>query len=240
VDVVAARKHGITVSNVPIYGTSAVAQFTFALMLELCHHVGLHDQLVHHGEWAKRGEFCFWNTPLVELAGKRMGILGFGRIGRRVGEIANAMGMEVLAYDHTPGTKPDYEPFEFVNLDTLFTQSDVVSLHCPQTAENKEMVNRRLLHLMKPSAMLINTSRGLLVHEADLAEALNNGTIASAAVDVVSREPINNDNPLLAARNLLITPHIAWATLSARRRLMETTAQNVAAFISGKPVHVVS
>jgi glycerate dehydrogenase len=240
VDVEAARARGIPVSNVPVYGTDSVAQFVFALLLEHCHNVALHSGQVHAGEWAKSVDFCFWRTPLVELAGKTMGIVGFGRIGRRVGELAHAFGMSVWAQDPIGGEPPDYEPFAWKDVDELFAGADVVSLHCPQTAENQGMVNADLLACMKPDATLINTARGGLVNEADLAAALNEGRIAGAAVDVVSTEPIRPDNPLLAARNCLITPHIAWASLAARKRLMRTTAENVAAFIAGTPVNVVN
>ena len=240
VDIAAARKLGIPVSNVPAYSTDSVAQLTFALLLEMCHHVGLHSRQVREGLWSRQKDFCFWSAPLVELAGKRMGIVGFGRIGRRVGEIAHAMGMDVLAYARTPGDSPGYQPFAFIGLEEVFSQADVVSLHCPQTAGNLEMVNRRLLDLMKPTAMLINTARGALVREPDLADALNSGRLAAAAADVVSHEPIRPDNPLLTAKNMILTPHIAWAALDARRRLMQITAQNVAAFLSGKPIHVVN
>jgi glycerate dehydrogenase len=240
VDVAAARKLGIPVSNVPAYSTDSVAQLTFALLLEMCHHVGLHSRQVREGLWSRQKDFCYWSAPLVELAGKRMGIVGFGRIGRRVGEIAHALGMDVLACAKTPGDAPDYQPFAFASLEEVFTEADVVSLHCPQTAGNLEMVNRRLLGLMKPTAMFINTARGALVCEADLSEALNSARLAAAAADVVSHEPIRPDNPLLTARNMILTPHIAWAALDARRRLMQITADNIAAFLSGKPIHVVN
>jgi len=239
VDVAAARKRGISVSNVPVYGTDSVAQYSFALLLELCHHVGLHSREVMAGAWGRSADFCFWRTPLVELAGLTMGIVGFGRIGRRVGELAHAFGMKVLAHDAVRGETPGY-PVRWVERDELFATADVVSLHCPLTAENPGMVNAALLAKMKRTAFLINTARGPLVNEADLAAALNAGTIAGAAVDVVSREPIAKDNPLLGATHCIITPHIAWATLSARRRLMETTAQNVAAYLAGHPIHVVN
>ncbi len=240
VDIAAARERGIPVANVPVYGTDSVAQFVFALLLELCHHVTLHSELVHEGRWAERGEFSFWQTPLIELASKKMGIVGFGRIGRRVGRLAHAFGMEVLACNVQAGEAPPYQPFAWKTLEEVFAEADVVSLHCPETAENRGMVNRRLLDLMKPDAMLINTARGGLVNEADLAEALNAEQIAAAALDVVSSEPIEPDNPLLKARNCLLTPHIAWATLAARRRLMQTTARNVEAFIKGDPISVVN
>ena len=240
VDVRAAGRRGVAVSNVPIYATDSVAQFTFAMLLELAHHVGAHDQAVKSGRWADSPDFCFWDFPLVELAGKKMGIVGFGRIGRRVGELAHAFGMKVLASVVHQTNPPEYESFQWVAVEELFAAADVVSLHCPQTAENVGMVNRKLLGRMKADAFLINTSRGGLVVEADLAETLNAGRIAGAALDVVSTEPISPDNPLLSARNCLITPHIAWAALAARRRLMATTAENIAAFIAGKPINVVS
>jgi len=239
VDVAAARGRNIPVSNVPVYGTDSVAQHVFAMLLELCHNVGMHSELVHQGEWSASADFCFWRTPLVELSGLTMGIVGFGRIGRRVGQLANAFGMNVLVHDQVRGEQPAY-PVKWVELDELFRKSDVVTLHCPLTARNKEMVNAALLASMKPSAFLVNTSRGPLVNERDLAGALNAGRIAGAALDVVSREPILKDSPILGAKNCIITPHIAWATLSARRRLMETTAQNVAAFIAGRPINVVN
>ena len=239
VDVAAARRRGIPVSNVPVYGTDSVAQFVFALLLELCHRVGLHDSLVHEGAWTSSIDFCFWRTPLVELAGRKMGVVGFGRIGRRVAELARAFGMEVLACDIAGGSSGD-SAVKWRTLDQVFTEADVVSLHCPLTAENQGMVNAALLAKMKSGVFLINTARGGLVNEADLAAALDAGRLAGAAVDVVSSEPIRADNPLLHARNCILTPHVAWATLAARSRLMETTAQNVAAFLAGKPINVVN
>ena len=240
VDVRAAGRRGVAVSNVPIYATDSVAQFTFAMLLELAHHVGSHDVAVKSGRWTDSPDFCFWDFPLVELAGRKMGIVGFGRIGRRVGELAHAFGMEVLAADVNQTNPPEYEPFQWVEVEELFEVADVVSLHCPQTAENAGMVNSKLLGRMKTNAFLINTSRGGLIVEADLTGALNAGRIAGAALDVVSSEPIRPDSPLLSARNCLITPHIAWAAQAARRRLMATTAENIAAFIAGKPINVVS
>lgn len=240
VDVEAARERAIPVSNVPVYGTDSVAQFTFALLLELCHKVALHDRAVQDGEWATCPDFSFWKTTLIELVDKKMGIVGFGRIGRRVGELAHAFGMDVLAYDAFAGDAPDYQPFAWKMLDEIFTDADVVSLHCPQTADNVGLVNKRTLGLMKPDAVLINAARGGLVNEADLAEALGSGRIGGAAVDVVSSEPIRSDNPLLGSPHCIITPHMAWATLSARRRLMQTTADNIAAFIRGEPTNVVN
>jgi glycerate dehydrogenase len=240
VDCAAARSRGILVSNVPEYGTESVAQYVIALLLAHCHQIGRHDQLVRQGEWQKRGDFSFWVSPLQELAGKTIGIVGFGRIGRRVGELAHAFGMKVLAQDVQTTTPAPYSGFEWESIEGLFAHADVVSLHCPQTLENVGMVNHRLLSLMKPSAVLINTARGGLIHEKDLAEALTQGKIAGAALDVLCEEPIRPDNPLLRAPNCVLTPHIAWATLEARRRLMAVTAQNIAAFLGGHPIHVVN
>jgi glycerate dehydrogenase len=240
VDLAAARKRGIPVSNVPVYGTPTVAQYVFALLLELCHHVVLHADAVQAGEWAQQPDFSLRKTRLVELDGKTMGIAGYGRIGQRTGEIARAFGMKVLAYDPAPHPSMANDAVEWVELDDLFARSDVISLHCPMTSQTAGFVNRQRLALCKPAAFLINTARGGLVIEADLAEALNSGKLAGAAVDVVSTEPIRPDNPLLGARNCLITPHIAWATDEARARLMETTVANVTAFLAGKPINVVN
>jgi glycerate dehydrogenase len=240
VNVAAAGRRGISVSNVPEYGTDSVAQFTLALLLELCHHAGRHAEAVRAGEWARSPDFCFWRSPLVELAGKTMGIVGFGRIGRRVGELAHTFGMNVLAHTRSRPLPPSYQPFDRVGLDELFARADVISLHCPLTAETAGLVNRERLRTVRPGAFLINTSRGGLVVEEDLAEALNEGRLAGAAVDVVSREPIRLDNPLLTACNCLVTPHIAWATREARRRLLDATVANVANFLAGRPTNVVN
>jgi len=233
VDGRAAAARGIPVTNVPEYGTRSVAQFVFALLLELCHRAGHHDLEVRRGEWARRGDFSFWDGPLVELAGKIMAVVGFGRIGRRVGELAHAFGMEVLAVDPDPGPRPAYGPFAWAGLEQACARADVLSLNCALTAGNRGLVNARLLALMKPSAFLLNAARGPLVDEAALAAALNAGALAGAALDVVSEEPIRADNPLLSARNCLLTPHIAWATLEARRRLMHEAAENLRAFLAG-------
>jgi glycerate dehydrogenase len=238
VDLAAARRRGIPVSNVPEYGTKSVAQYVFALLLEMCHHVALHAEAVRAGEWTRQPDFSLRKTPLVELAGKTMGIAGFGRIGRGVGELARAFGMHVLAYDPVPPPAPAHDPDEWCSLDELFARADVISLHCPLTSDTAGLVNKKRLRLVKPSAFLINTARGALVVEQDLAEALNTGRLAGAALDVVSHEPIRPDNPLLSATNCLITPHIAWATAEARGRLMEATVANVAAFLAGKPINV--
>jgi glycerate dehydrogenase len=240
VDLAAASRRGIVVSNVPEYGTESVAQFTFALLLELCHHVGLHAQAVRAGEWARSPDFSFWKTPLIELAGKTMGVVGFGRIGRRVGELAHAFGMHVLAHDQWTAAPPAYQPFAWAGLEELFGRADVISLHCSLNPETAGLVNRERLQRIRPGAFLINTSRGGLIVEQDLAQALNEGRLAGAAVDVVTQEPIRPDNPLLSARNCLITPHIAWATREARRRLLDATVANVAGFLAGRPTNVVS
>ncbi|MBN2554060.1 MAG: D-2-hydroxyacid dehydrogenase [Spirochaetales bacterium] len=240
VDVQAARERDIPVSNVPVYGTDSVAQYVFALLLELCHHVGRHGETVRSGEWQRSGTWSLFKTPLIELVSKTMAVVGFGRIGRRVGELAHAFGMNVLAVDVRAGDPPDYAPFAFASLEEAFRRADVVSLNCALTSENEGMVDRRLLASMKANAFLINAARGPLVREADLADALDRGVIAGAALDVVSTEPIRPDNPLLAARNCIITPHIAWASLEARRRLMKTTAENIGAFLRGQPQNVVN
>lgn len=239
VDVAAATRRGIAVANVPEYGTDSVAQFTFALLLELCHRVGLHANAVRSGDWSGSSDFCFWRTSQIELAGKKLGIVGFGRIGRRVGVIANAFGMSVLACSRSRTDPPVYHPFTWSALDDIATDADVISLHCPLTNETRGLINRDLLRWMKPTALLINTSRGGLVVDADLAEALNADRLAGAALDVVSSEPIAADNPLLTAKNCLITPHIAWATTAARRRLLDCTIANVESFLAGRPINLV-
>jgi glycerate dehydrogenase len=240
VDVAAARRRGIPVANVPEYGTDSVAQLTFALLLELCSHVALHAAAVRAGEWARAPTFSFWKVPLIEVAGKTMGVVGFGRIGRRVGEVALAFGMGVLAHDQAQADPPAYRPFGWAGLDELFSRADVISLHCPLTPGNLGLVNRRRLRLVKPTAYLLNTARGPLVAEGDLAEALNEGRLAGAGLDVVAREPVRPDNPLLTARNCLLTPHIARATVEARRRLLEAAVANVASFLAGAPTNVVN
>lgn len=238
VDTQAARERGIPVTNVPEYGTRSVAQMVFAHILELAQHVGAHDRAVREGRWAGSVDFCFWDHPLVELDGLTIGIVGFGRIGRAVAELARAYGMHVLAHD-VAGTPAD-RGVRFVDLDTLFRESDVVSLHCPLTPGTTGLVNAARLGLMKKSAFLINTSRGPLVVEADLAEALNEGRIAGAGIDVLAAEPPRPDNPLLRAARCHITPHIAWATHAARTRLMRTVVDNIAAFQEGRPQNVVN
>ncbi len=239
VDVEAARERGIPVANVPIYGTDAVAEYVFALLLNHFRQPHLHSGLVLNGEWSAGGEWSFWRTPLTELAGKTIGIVGFGRIGRRVGEIASAFKMNVLANDPFHGNEPSYA-FEWREIPELFAEADVVTLHCNLTAENNGMVDTALLSSMKNTAYLINTSRGPLVKETDLVDALKQGVLAGAALDVVSTEPIEADSPLLKAPNITLTPHIAWAALEARRRLTKVTAENIAEFMAGHPINVVN
>lgn len=234
VDGQAAKEKGIVVCNIPTYGTDAVAQFVFALLLELCHHVAYHAQAVQQGRWTQCPDFCFWDFPLKELAGKTMGIIGYGRIGRRTGEIAKAFGMKVLAYDSFVSTD------ESVPLDTLLAKSDVISLHCPLFPETREIIRAETLAKMKDGAILINTSRGQLVREADLRAALESGKLYGAAVDVVSTEPIRMDNPLLGLPNCLITPHIAWAPKESRQRLMDIAVSNLRSFLEGHAQNVVN
>ena len=239
VDCAAAKARGIPVCNVPSYGTDAVAQFTFALLLELCHRVGRHDQLVHEGAWATCPDFCFWATPQMELAGKTLGIIGFGRIGRAVGRIARAMGMRVLAYNRS--RHPEGEAIgEYVDLDTLLRQSDIVSLHCPLSADNTGLINAAAIAKMKDGAILLNTARGPLLDEQAVADALRCGKLRGAAVDVVSSEPIDPANPLLSAPNCIITPHMAWAPTESRQRLLDCTVSSIAGFLSGNPVNTVN
>lgn len=239
VDVAAAREQNIVVTNIPTYGTRSVAQMTFALLLELAQHVGHHAQTVRDGRWTQSKDFCYWDYPLVELEGLTLGLVGFGRIGRAVAEVALAFGMKVLAHDAFAPAAP-VSGVTMVDLETLFRQSDVVSLHCPLTAENKGLVNSARLNLMKSSAFLINTSRGPLVNEVDLAAALNAGRLAGVGLDVLAVEPPRPDNPLLTAKNCLITPHIAWATAAARRRLMDIAVGNLRAFLAGASVNRVN
>ncbi|HHW31579.1 MAG TPA: D-2-hydroxyacid dehydrogenase [Clostridiaceae bacterium] len=240
VDVDAATKRGIIVTNIPSYGTYSVAQMVFALLLELCHHVQRHSDSVQRGDWSKSKDFCYWNYPLIELAGKTMGIIGFGRIGRQVAKIAETFGMNIIAADIHKGNQPDLRNFSWAEIPELLQKSDVVSLHCPLFPETRDLINRNSLNLMKETAFLINTSRGQLIVEEDLSEALNKERIAGAGLDVLSIEPPNRDNPLLSAKNCLITPHIAWATKEARTRLMDTAIRNIKAFMEGNPVNIVN
>jgi glycerate dehydrogenase len=233
VDVTAAMEKGIPVTNVPGYGTKAVAQAVFALLLELCNHVQNHSDAVKNGEWSSSKDFCFWNYPLVELSGKTMGIIGFGSIGKQVAEIASAFDMKVLVYSRTMTGENHRQNFTWVELEELLKQSDVVSLHCPLFPETEGIINKQSLKLMKSTAFLINTSRGPLVLEEELAQALNEGAIAGAAIDVMSKEPPEIANPLFKAKNCIITPHIAWATKEARERLMNIAVDNVKSYING-------
>ena len=239
VDVKAAAARGVAVTNIPTYGTSSVAQMVFALLLELCHHVQLHSDAVRGGEWSASRDFCFWKTPLVELQGKTIGIVGFGRIGRQVAKIADAFGMRVLDQDKFQGPAPELADFRWAELDELLAQSDVVSLHCPLFPDTAGLINQETLARMKPSAFLINTSRGGLIVDQDLSDALNRNQIAGAALDVLSVEPPPADNPLLKAKNILVTPHISWATAEARARLMGIAVDNLKAYLAGKPVNVI-
>lgn len=239
VDVAAAKSAGIVVTNIPTYGTDAVAQFAIALLLEICHHAGDHARSVRDGEWARNPDWCYWHYPLIELAGKTLGVVGFGRIGQRTGQIARALGMRVLAFDEFPNPALEKEGVAYASLDRVLAESDVVSLHCPLTDKTKGMINRDSLSRMKDGAILINTSRGPLVDEAALAEALDSGKLRGAAVDVVSAEPIGPDNPLLKAKNMLITPHIAWAPFESRVRLMDIAVENLRAYLAGSPKNTV-
>jgi glycerate dehydrogenase len=240
VDVHGARELNVPVTNIPIYGTASVAQFTFALILELCNQPAIHAAATRAGEWSRCPDFSFWKTPLVELSGKTMGIIGLGQIGRRVAEVAVALGLRVIAADEVKNAVPGWPGFRWCEVDELLVESDIVSLHCPLLPQTRSIINAKSLARMKPGALLINTSRGPLVVEQDLADALNRGHLAGAAVDVLSVEPPSLDNPLLHARNCLVTPHIAWATREARRRLLDTAVANVRAFLDGHPVNVVN
>ena len=239
VDYQYAREKGIPVVNVPTYGTASVSQYSIALLLEICHHIGYHSASVHAGKWASNPDWCYWDYPLIELESKTIGIIGFGRIGQAEGRIARAMGMRVLAYDVYPNGS-GRTIGEYVDLDTLLAQSDVVSLHCNLTPENTGIINRENIAKMKNGAILINNARGQLIVEQDVADALNSGKLAAAGLDVVYTEPIREDNPLLTAKNCIITPHISWAPKESRQRIMDITAENIRAFLAGKPQNVVN
>ena len=239
VDCQATAARNIPVCNVPGYGTSAVAQFTFSLLLELCNRVGHHDQLVHQGEWGRRVGFCFWDTPQMELAGKTMGIIGFGAIGQAVGRIAKAFGMEVLAYNRSQSPE-GAKIATYVTLEELLQRSDVVSLHCPFTVETKRIINERTIAMMKDGAILLNTARGPIIDEAAVADALKSGKLRGAAVDVVRYEPIVDTCPLLTAPNCIITPHMAWAPLESRQRIIDCMVKNIDAYLAGKPINKVN
>lgn len=240
VDVEAAKELGITVCNVPTYSTSAVAQLTFALILEIYNRVSVHNDAVRGGEWASCKDFCFQKTPLIELAGKTIGIVGFGKIGQEVAKIADAFSMNILCAVHHPKPQPSYKNFKFVSLDELARESDIITFHCPLTQETTGTVDEEFISKMKKNAVIINTARGPIINENDLARALDSGRIAGAAVDVLSCEPPKADNPLLSCKNCIITPHIAWAGYETRVRLLDVVYSNLKAFIDGKPVNVVN
>ena len=240
VDVEAAKEKGVLVSNIPSYGTEAVAQFTIALLLELCHHIGDHSQCVMQGDWTRSEDFCFWNYPLTELAGKTMGIIGFGRIGQATAKIAQALGMNILACSRSKDNGLESETCRYADLDELLMNSDVISLHCPLLPETQGIINKDNIAKMKDNVMILNSSRGSLIVEEDLMEALNSGKAGGAAVDVVSVEPMKADNPLLKAKNCIITPHIAWAPKETRQRLMAIAVNNLKSYIEGQPENVVN
>lgn len=239
VDYVYAKERGISVTNVPTYGTASVGQFAIALLLEICHHIGYHNETVHEGKWENNKDWCYWDYPLIELDHKTIGIIGFGRIGQTTGRIAKALGMRVLAYDSYPN---DFGRAiaEYVSLDELLKEADVVAVHCPLFPETEGIINKENIAKMKDGVIILNNSRGPLVVEQDLADALNSGKVAAAGLDVVSTEPIKGDNPLLKAKNCIITPHISWAPRESRQRIMDCAYDNLKAYIDGNPVNVVN
>ena len=239
VDYTYAKEKGIAVANVPTYGTASVGQYAIALLLEICHHIGHHSQTVFEGKWANHVDWCYWDYPLIELDGKTAGIIGFGRIGQTTGKIAKALGMNVIAYDLYPNDSGKALA-EYVDLDALLAKSDVIFLHCNLTSENKKMIDKNAIAKMKDGAILINNSRGQLIHEQDVADALKSGKLAAAGLDVVYTEPIKADNPLLQAPNCIITPHMSWGAKEARQRIMDITVDNVKSFLDGKPTNVVN
>ncbi|MGB4608933.1 MAG: D-2-hydroxyacid dehydrogenase [Tissierellia bacterium] len=239
VDIEAAGERGILVSNIPTYGTDAVGQFAIGLLLEICHHIGHHSQAVKEGRWENNPDWCFWDYPLIELAGKTMGIIGLGRIGRTTGRIAKALGMNVIAYDEYPSDE-GREIAQYMDLDRLFENSDVICLHCPLFPSTQGIINKDTIAKMKDGVIIINNSRGPLIVEQDLADALNSGKVYAAGLDVVSVEPIRSDNPLLRAKNCIITPHISWAPKESRQRLMDIAVDNLKAFLNGTPVNIVN
>ncbi len=239
VDVTAAKEKGIPVANIPTYGTAAVGQFAIALLLEICHHVAHHSDAVHEGRWENNADWCFWDYPLIELAGKTIGIIGFGRIGQATGAIAKAMGMRVLANDQYQ-SDAGRAIAEYVEVDTLFRESDVIALHCPLFPETEGIINKNNIAKMKDGVIILNNSRGPLIVEHDLADALNSGKVYAAGLDVVSSEPIRGDNPLLKAKNCIITPHISWAPKESRQRLLEIAVANLRAYLEGAPKNIVN
>lgn len=239
VDYQYAKEKGIPVTNVPTYGTASVSQFSIALLLEICHHIGHHSESVHAGKWASCPDWCYWDYPLIELEGKTIGIIGFGRIGQAEGRTARALGMKVIAHDLYPSTSGK-EIAEYVDMDTLLASADVITLHCNLTPENAGFINKDSIAKMKSGVILINNARGQLINEQDVADALNSGKMAAAGLDVVSTEPIHSDNPLLKAKNCIITPHISWAPRESRQRIMDCAVENAKAYIAGNPIHVVN
>lgn len=240
VDIAAAKKKNIPVANIPTYGTAAVGQIAIALLLEICHHIGYHSKVVHEGKWAENPDWCFWDYPLIELDGKTMGIIGYGRIGQATGKIAQALGMKVLAYDSYKNKELESDTCSYVDLDELFAASDVIALHCPLFPETEKIINKSTIAKMKDGVIILNNSRGQLIEEEDLAEALNSGKVMAAGLDVVSAEPIKNNNPLLSAKNCLITPHISWAPKESRKRLMDIAVSNLQEFLNGTPKNIVN
>lgn len=239
VDIDAAKKRGISVTNIPAYGSDTVGQFAIGLLLEICHHIGHHDRTVHEGKWENCQDWCYWDYPLIELSGKIMGVIGFGRIGQVTGKLAKAFGMKVLACDEYPN-ESGRQIAEYVDMNRLFAESDVIALHCPLTPSTDGLINKETIGKMKKGVIIINNSRGPLICEPDLAEALNCGKVYAAGVDVVSTEPIRGDNPLLEAKNCIITPHMSWGTIESRNRLMDIAVSNLKGFLDGKPVNVVN
>lgn len=240
VDIAAAKKKNIPVANIPTYGTAAVGQFAIALLLEICHHIGYHSKVVHEGKWAENPDWCFWDYPLIELDGKTVGIIGYGRIGQATGKIAQALGMKVLAYDSNKNKELESDTCSYADLDELFAASDVIALHCPLFPETEKIINKSTIAKMKDGVIILNNSRGQLIEEEDLAEALNSGKVMAAGLDVVSAEPIKNNNPLLSAKNCLITPHISWAPKESRKRLMDIAVSNLQEFLNGTPKNIVN
>lgn len=240
VDIAAAKEKGIPVANIPTYGTAAVGQFAIALLLEICHHIGHHSKVVHEGAWEANPDWCFWDYPLIELDGKTMGIIGYGRIGQSTGKIAQALGMKVLAYDSYRNPALECETCQYADLDEVLSQSDVIALHCPLFPDTEKIINKNTIAKMKDGVIILNNSRGPLIEEQDLADALNSGKVAAAGLDVVSTEPIKHDNPLLTAKNCLITPHISWAPKESRQRLMDIAVDNLKAYVEGNPQNIVN
>lgn len=240
VDIEAAKKRNIPVANIPTYGTAAVGQFAIALLLEICHHIGYHSKVVHEGKWAANPDWCFWDYPLIEMDGKTMGIIGYGRIGQATGRIAQALGMKILAYDSYRNPALESDTCHYTDLDEVLSKSDVIALHCPLFPDTEKMINRSTIAKMKDGVIILNNSRGQLINEQDLANALNSGKVAAAGLDVVSTEPIKSDNPLLTAKNCLITPHISWAPKESRKRLMDIAVSNLREFLNGTPKNIVN